>query len=115
MDRILILAASLVWAHLWGVFADRLYLGTDIFSLSVHERALQVTFFQAVVRFFLWIFSLSMGNFVLVVAACGEFFPHKILLCLGDNSDLKAFVVVSYVIPVIHSLLSIATREVRGA
>ncbi len=115
MDRILIIAASLVWSHLWGVFVDRLYLGTDIFSLSIHERVLRVTISQAVVRSFLWIFSLSMGNFALAAAVCGEFFPYRILLCLGENSDLKAFVAVSYIIPVVHSLLSIATREVRGA
>ena len=31
-----------------------------------------------------------------------------------ENSDLKVFVSVSYIIPIVHSLLSIATREVRG-
>lgn len=112
MDRILIIAASLVWSHLWGAFADRLYLGTDIFSLSFHERKLRVTILQAVVRSFLWMFFLSVGNFVLVAATCGEFSFSEVLSCLRKDSDLEVFVTASYIIPIVHSLLSIATCEV---
>ena len=113
MDWPLLILASGVWSLLWGALTDRIFLGTDMFTLLFTGRKLKIGLLRAVMRSILWIFLLSLGNYVLSSAVCGAYSFEKIGACIELNPKLEAFVGFSYIVALAHIILSLIEREVR--
>ena len=113
MDWIFLIFASSAWSLLWGALSDRIYLGTDMFTLLFIERKLEVDLRKAIIRSVLWLFFLSLGNFVISGIVCGEFSFEKIIgTCMKLKPKLQAFVGFSYIVALTHIIPSILEQKV---
>jgi len=114
LDWVMLIAVSGIWALVWGVVVDRLYLGVDEISLSIASRKIKISFKTAMIRAILWLFTLSLANVLITAILCEGGSLQKIIQCIESSEKLQSFWMFSTAIAIILSLAGIFSLELGG-